>query len=110
MRQCPSCSTVHDNSLELCPHDGETLSPPDPLLGVTLDGKYRVEVLLGHGGMGAVYLGERRDGEIRHRVAIKILRQTIRESEIERRFLDERQILATLQHPNIAAFVEAARG
>lgn len=69
-------------------------------------GSYRIVREIGRGGMGAVFLAERREGDIRHRVAIKILRQTIRESEIERRFLDERQILATLQHPNIAAFVD----
>jgi eukaryotic-like serine/threonine-protein kinase len=65
-------------------------------------GKYRLEQLLGRGGMGAVYLAERTDGEFAHRVALKLLPLGL-DSEIARaRFASERQILATLVHPNIA--------
>lgn len=75
-------------------------------IGEEVFGSYRIVREIGRGGMGTVFLAERTDGEINHRVAVKILRQTIREYEIERRFRDERQILATLQHPNIASFVD----
>jgi serine/threonine-protein kinase len=56
--------------------------------------------------MGAVYLAERADGQFDRRVAIKFARQTIADSEVVRRFREERQILARLQHPNIAGLLD----
>ncbi len=105
MRQCPSCSTVHDNSLELCPHDGETLSPPDPLLGVTLDGKYRVEVLLGHGGMGAVYRATH--VVLDRTVAIKIIRgDFLSSTDREERFRREALAVARLKHAHVVTLYD----
>lgn len=69
-------------------------------------GSYRVIREIGHGGMGAVFLAERDDGEFSQRVAIKIIRQAIAESELINRFKRERQILATLNHPNIAKLLD----
>jgi eukaryotic-like serine/threonine-protein kinase len=57
---------------------------------------------LGYGGMGTVYLGERADGEFSQKVAIKLLRNLFTSEEQTRRFIAERQILATLNHENIA--------
>ncbi len=54
----------------------------------------------------AVFLAERDDGEFSQRVAIKIIRQSIAESELINRFKRERQILATLNHPNIAKLLD----
>jgi serine/threonine-protein kinase len=65
-------------------------------------GPYRVLRELGRGGMGAVYLAERIDGEFRRQVALKILKSGMNTDEVIRRFRNERQILATLAHPNIA--------
>ena len=65
-------------------------------------GNYTIIREIGHGGMGAVYLAERNDGEFEQQVAIKIVRQTIVEKEIVNHFRRERQILASLNHPNIA--------
>ena len=56
--------------------------------------------------MGAVYLAERADGQYRRRVAIKVLRGDAGSDELRRRFLAERQILASLSHPNIAALLD----
>jgi len=72
----------------------------DPLLGTTLDA-YHIVRAIGHGGMGSVYLGERLEG-FEQRVAIKTLRRGIDTDEVVERFLAERQILAQLEHPNIA--------
>jgi len=66
-------------------------------------GAYRVVRELGRGGMGAVYLAERADGQFEQRVALKLVRGGgIESGELVRRFLHERQILARLEHPNIA--------
>jgi eukaryotic-like serine/threonine-protein kinase len=67
-----------------------------------LIGPYRVEREIGHGGMGAVYLAERADGQFRQRVALKFVRRGSESDEMQRRFLTERQILARMNHDNIA--------
>jgi eukaryotic-like serine/threonine-protein kinase len=69
-------------------------------------GSYRIIKEIGYGGMGAVYLAERFDGEFEQRVAIKIVRQSIAESHVIQRFRHERQILASLNHPNIAKLLD----
>src|SRR5258708_39966571 len=62
------------------------------------------------GGMGTVYLAERDDDGLRKRVAIKMVRPLIdADLDIVRRFSQERQILATLEHPNIAHMLDAGR-
>ena len=69
-------------------------------------GAYRVVRELGRGGMGVVYLGERDDGQFRRRVAVKLLRASPDAEELHRRFRAERQILASLAHPNIAQLLD----
>ena len=69
-------------------------------------GPYRVLRELGRGGMGVVYLAERADGQYRQRVAIKVLRNTPDTEQLHRRFVAERQILASLNHPNIAQLLD----
>jgi eukaryotic-like serine/threonine-protein kinase len=69
-------------------------------------GPYRVVRELGRGGMGVVYLGERDDGQFRRRVAVKLLRAGGDAEDLHRRFLAERQILAALDHPNIAQLLD----
>jgi serine/threonine protein kinase len=70
-------------------------------------GPYRVIRPLGTGGMGAVYLAERADGEVEQRVAIKVVRSGVNLSAFQGRFVRERQILASLNHPGIARLLEA---
>jgi serine/threonine protein kinase/Tfp pilus assembly protein PilF len=65
-------------------------------------GPYRVIRRLGQGGMGAVYLATRSDAEYDRAVAIKVLRPGLQSRAMVRRFRSERQILASLDHPNIA--------
>jgi len=69
-------------------------------------GPWKLERELGHGGMGAVYLGERVDGDFRQRAAIKLVRSSWEAGELQRRFRSERRILASLDHPNIARLVD----
>jgi eukaryotic-like serine/threonine-protein kinase len=64
-------------------------------------GPYRISRVLGEGGMGTVYLAERDDDEFLQQVAVKIVRGTLQPDRV-RQFRTERQILAWLEHPNIA--------
>jgi predicted Ser/Thr protein kinase/tetratricopeptide (TPR) repeat protein len=69
-------------------------------------GPYRLVSVLGRGGMGVVYLAERVDGEVRQRAAVKLLQPGLQDSQ-RQRFLQEREILAGLTHPNIAHLLDA---
>src|SRR5438552_2407442 len=66
---------------------------------------YKVIKLIAEGGMGEVYLA--RDPELDRKVAIKLIKSHLKTKELLRRFRNERQILANLQHPNIARLFEA---
>ena len=65
-------------------------------------GVYRIIEQIGHGGMGEVYRAVRADGQYEMQVALKLVRSGYGSSELLQRFLHERQILASLDHPNIA--------
>ena len=78
----------------ILPADGERVGP------------YRIVEPLGHGGMGAVFLAERADGGFNQQVALKLIRGGMASKRIVRRFESERQILARLQHPNIARLLD----
>lgn len=69
-------------------------------------GAYRVVEPIGEGGMGAVYRAERADGSFTKQVALKVIRRGRATPESIRRFEHERQILAQLEHPNIARLVD----
>lgn len=69
-------------------------------------GPYVIARLLGRGGMGSVWLAERHDGGFHQRVAIKLMAGALPSAEALQRFAQERQILARLQHPNIARVVD----
>jgi serine/threonine protein kinase/tetratricopeptide (TPR) repeat protein len=69
-------------------------------------GPYQIIRELGRGGMGAVYLAARADEEYRQMVAIKLVRPGLDTDFILRRFRNERQILAALDHPNIARLLD----
>jgi serine/threonine protein kinase/tetratricopeptide (TPR) repeat protein len=69
-------------------------------------GTYQVIRQIGVGGMGAVYLAVRADDTFNKKVAIKLVQTGIDSQEILQRFRHERQILATLDHPNIAKLLD----
>ena len=70
-------------------------------------GAYEIVREIGRGGMGAVYLAKRADGQFEKEVAIKLLKRGTDTDEILRRFQAERRILARLDHPNIARLLDA---
>jgi len=67
----------------------------------TMFGPYRLLTAIGEGGMGEVWRAERADGAYRQEVAIKLLKRGLDTRAILRRFLQERSILARLEHPGI---------
>jgi serine/threonine-protein kinase len=69
-------------------------------------GPYRIVGEAGRGGMGVVYQAERADDQYRKRVALKLLRRGMDDPHLVRRFVEERQILATLDHPHIAKLLD----
>jgi tetratricopeptide (TPR) repeat protein/predicted Ser/Thr protein kinase len=69
-------------------------------------GQYRLLECIGSGGMGAVYLAKRADQQFQMQVAIKLIKRGMDTDSILRRFQHERQILASLEHPNIARLLD----
>src|SRR5262245_37268358 len=121
MLYCPICGKHYSSDVQICPADqtplqadatiaGET--PGDPLIGKTLNEKYRIEERLGIGGMGTVYRA--RHLLIDRLVAIKILNQRFVEDDAARsRFQREAKAAGRLQHLNavsVTDFGETAEG
>jgi len=85
----------------------DAVGSPDLLTLVGKEvGPYRLVSPIGEGGMGAVYLAERDDGQFEQRVALKLIRPGVHSQVVIKRFREERQILAQLQHPNIARLLD----
>lgn len=102
---------VHEDVLELLKIQGDTNGLlQDPVLssmdriGAQL-GPYQLEKELGSGGMGSVFLARRTD-DFESIVAIKLIRQGYEDGVMRAKFERERQILAHLQHPNIARLLD----
>jgi eukaryotic-like serine/threonine-protein kinase len=91
--------------LEDCPA-ADLLSAQSSAIAGRRIGAYRIIRECGHGGMGIVYLAERADDQYRKRVAIKMLMPGINKDEILRRFRNERQALAALDHPSIVRLLD----
>ena len=101
MMECPKCGRCEEAGVSQCPSDGTTLRSV-PSVPRTVDNKYRIEQLLGRGGMGAVYRA--RDMRLDRLVALKVVRaELLGDPEARRRFRREAQIVARLQHPSIVA-------
>lgn len=75
------------------------------LIGAKI-GSYKIVREIGAGGMGAVYLATRDDGEFDQKVAVKLIKNGMNTAAVRRRFSLERQILASLEHPNIARLID----
>jgi eukaryotic-like serine/threonine-protein kinase len=91
---------VHELAAELL------AEPPAPPPAVARAGPFRIIRELGAGGMGIVYLAEREGAAFQQRVALKLVRHLGASAAMHRRFLDERRILALLEHPRIAHLID----
>lgn len=69
-------------------------------------GAYRLERRIASGGMGTVYLGIRDDDQFHKQVAVKLIKRGMDSEDILHRFRHERQLLANLEHPNIARLID----
>jgi serine/threonine protein kinase len=84
--------------------DGKSLIAPKDFAAKDVIGNYEIIKKIGEGGMGAVFLAERAD--IQQRVALKIIRHGANSDVILKRFRREQEILAALEHPNIARLID----
>ncbi|MFB6374701.1 MAG: protein kinase, partial [Bradymonadaceae bacterium] len=108
-RQCPRCESVYGESTDTCPRDGatlETIDPDDdPLVGQVIDERFRLEQLLGAGGMGRVYRGVQLS--IDRDVAIKLLRdEAVPDRSRKERFIREARVISGFKHPNIVRLID----
>lgn len=103
---CPHCAQPHRLEDRICPHTGKALeralhngsSRPHPLIGRVLDGRYRIDSLIGEGGAGIVFAAT--NVQLGRDVAIKLVK-TARDEDSVERLRREASIIATIQHPNI---------
>jgi tRNA A-37 threonylcarbamoyl transferase component Bud32 len=104
LRECPACGQCYDAGAAICTADGTELTLSLPVER-TIDGKYRIDRLIGSGGMGAVY--EAADLRLARSVAIKIMRgRSFGDRQALRRFEREAQACARLSHPNIVTIFD----
>ena len=93
LQETPLCATL------LPMTQGE--AGPDPLVGTTIAGKYKIVKLLGEGGMGCVYVGEQMMGTAVRKVAVKTLHKHLsHDAHVKARFQREVGTVAALEHPN----------
>jgi serine/threonine protein kinase len=96
---CPVCARVLPPDASGCPQHGNTLIPKDPLVGKVIRKKYRLDRLLGRGGMGAVY--QARHITMERPVAVKILsRHLSQDHALVERFRREALAASRLSHKN----------
>src|SRR5262245_7102990 len=96
MKECPSCGLCEDDVQEVCPQDGSQLR--QGLAGSRIiSGRYRLDKVLGSGGMGVVY--EALHVGLHRRFAVKLMKSNDR--HFLNRFRIEAEALGKLKHPNI---------
>ncbi len=92
--------TLEENAFQLFTNGNGNHKAPEQI------GDYKIIKEIGRGGMGAVYEAIRETKDFRQKVALKIIKRGMDTDVILSRFHHERQILASLQHPNIAGFID----
>lgn len=115
---CPECAQHYSADSMFCPFDGNPLEERtwvaptdpsvDPLLGTTVEGRYRVVRVLGEGGTGTVY--EVMHESLGRTFAMKVLRQDVaKDDALAQRFIQEARATAALKHPNIVSITDFGR-
>jgi serine/threonine-protein kinase len=105
-RRCSSCGESYAEGVIFCPRDGSALSlravdrGPDPYLGQTVAGGFRVEALIGTGAVGRVYRAHQLGVE--RSVALKIMHRDLAANDaLQSRFRREARVAGSLTHPNL---------
>lgn len=106
---CPECGEGYDNSMSVCPTDGVRLytvaGPQASLVGEVLEGRFRIESLLGEGGMGAVYRTVQIS--VGRQVAVKVLHADFDDDQAAlERFFREAKFVSELTHPSIVHVID----
>ena len=106
MKVCPVCGKEYSDTSTLCPIDAAVLKhDEDPLIGKTLAGKYLIEELIKHGGMGAVYRGKH--VLMDKTVAIKVLRPSLAlDNDVVARFSREAKAASRISHPHAVSVTD----
>jgi serine/threonine-protein kinase len=110
---CPECGEMFDMAIDVCPHDGTRLTS-DPweetnsLIGQTVDDRFRLDAILGEGGMGCVY--EATQLSVDRQVALKLIQTGgAHDEEMAERFFREARAISGFTHPNIVQFIDFGR-
>ncbi len=99
VKECPSCGACYDSALETCGDDGAALELSVPVER-TIGERYRLDRVLGKGGIGAVYGAL--DLRLDRPVAVKVLLGSVLDrSHVQRRFEREARVIAQLDHANV---------
>ncbi len=109
---CAECGAEYDSSFSACPEDGAKLyhysvddQGDDALVGEVLDARFRIERVLGEGGMGKVYRAAQLS--VDRPVALKVLHGNLSSDQsFIKRFLREARVVSNFQHPNIVSLVD----
>jgi serine/threonine-protein kinase len=106
MRFCPRCGSRYEHE-RFCPEDGvptqelpDAAPSMDALLGTVVDGRYRIDIRIGEGGMGVVYKATHTS--LNKTIALKVLRgEMAKDAEVVQRFIQEAQAASSIGHENI---------
>jgi tRNA A-37 threonylcarbamoyl transferase component Bud32 len=109
MRECPECRNAIEDAARFCPHcgtvAGAAAEPEDPWVGRVVNGKFRVEALVGQGGMGRVYRA--RHLTLDRPVVLKMLHKAYStDPQTVQRFQREARAASRLDHPNSIAVLD----
>lgn len=108
MKQCPDCNRAYEDSNSFCVFDGQklvTVEPDDPLIGMEIDGKYRIDEKIARGGTGVVYKAVHI--QLNAPVAIKIIHPHLAsDPKAVERFRREALISMKIRHTNAIAIMD----
>ncbi len=110
MRECPECRNAIEDAARFCPYCGAASAatqdaPADPWIGRVVNGKFRVEALVGQGGMGRVYRAKHLT--LDRPVVLKMLHKDFStDPQVVQRFQREARAASRLNHPNSIAVLD----